>query len=87
MTAARAPGPLPLERSRRPPVRGCADRSGPRRHLAGAPAAAVARRLVVLGWLVREAPDRRVATVAGPGAAGLRRPCGPACEHAGHGPG
>ncbi len=57
---------------RRPLVRYCVDWSEQRHHLAGALGAALAWRLLELGWL-RHADRGRAAHVTPAGAAGLRR--------------
>ncbi|PNE43129.1 MULTISPECIES: ArsR/SmtB family transcription factor [Streptomyces] len=66
----------PLKDSRRPIVRGCADWSGPRHHIAGGLAAAVTERLFSLGWLTRVSADDRVVTATEAGLVGLRQTFG-----------
>jgi DNA-binding transcriptional ArsR family regulator len=61
--------------SRRPLVRYCVDWSEQRHHLAGALGAAIAARMIELGW-VRKAPRSRAVHVSDEGFAGLREQFG-----------
>ncbi|MES4903217.1 MULTISPECIES: winged helix-turn-helix domain-containing protein [unclassified Streptomyces] len=66
----------PLKDSRRPIVRGCADWSGPRHHIAGGLAAVMTRRLFSLGWLTRASAGDRIVAPTKLGVVGLRRTFG-----------
>ena len=74
---------LPATISRhRPPARRCLDWTERRHHLAGPVGAALLRRLVELGWVVRN-PANRAVTVTPAGAEGLRRTLGIIWDSAG----
>ncbi|HEX4506259.1 MAG TPA: winged helix-turn-helix domain-containing protein [Alphaproteobacteria bacterium] len=66
----------------RPPSRRCLDWTERRHHLAGPVGAALLRRLVELGWVVRNAENRAV-TVTPVGVEGLRRSLGITWDAAG----
>lgn len=66
----------------RPPARRCLDWTERRHHLAGPLGAALLRRLVELGWIVRT-PGSRAVTVTPAGAEGLRRSLGISWDIAG----
>jgi DNA-binding transcriptional ArsR family regulator len=64
-----------LRRKRRPLIRYCLDWSEQRHHLAGALGAALAGRMLELGWLEPH-PRSRAVLITGAGAAGLKRTFG-----------
>jgi len=74
---------LPAATSRhRPPARRCLDWTERRHHLAGPLGAALLRRLVEMGWVVRS-PGNRAVIVTPIGAEGLRRSLGITWDAAG----
>jgi DNA-binding transcriptional ArsR family regulator len=74
---------LPATGSRqRPPARRCLDWTERRHHLAGPLGAALLRRLIELGWVVRNSGSRAV-TVTPAGVEGLRRSLGITWDAAG----
>jgi len=66
----------------RPPARRCLDWTERRHHLAGPLGAALLKRLLALGWVIRN-PGNRAVTVTPAGAEGLRRSLGITWDAAG----